>query len=185
MASTDATNIGVVVENLKSGASYLWRTPILRSLAPPRRSPVLLSFGLWNVLLLPMAIKVLGATEFEYGLQEGLTSVGFVVGSPVHGALRRSAARGHLDRRRHSSLMGIFGVLYGLAPNIQVAIVMVTITGFLNSPSAVARRLLLQKNIPREMRGRVFSANFVIRDVLLPDRHGRRGPRRHLSRSAS
>ena len=25
--------------------------------------------------------QVLGATEFEYGLQEGLTSVGFVVGS--------------------------------------------------------------------------------------------------------
>ncbi len=40
-----------------------------------------LSFGLWNVLLLPFSITVLGATEFEYGLQEGLTSVGFVIGS--------------------------------------------------------------------------------------------------------
>jgi hypothetical protein len=39
------------------------------------------AFGLWNVLLLPFSIKVLGATEFEYGLQEGLTSVGFVAGS--------------------------------------------------------------------------------------------------------
>ena len=39
------------------------------------------SFGLWNVLLLPFSLKVLGATEFQYGLQEGLTSVGFVVGS--------------------------------------------------------------------------------------------------------
>ena len=56
---------------------------------------------------------------------------------------------------------------YGLSPNIEVAILMVTLTGFLNSPSAVARRMLLQKNIPREMRGRVFSANFVIRDVCL------------------
>ncbi len=44
-------------------------------------APVFFAFGLWNVLLLPMAIKVLGATEFEYGIQEGLTSVGFVVGS--------------------------------------------------------------------------------------------------------
>jgi hypothetical protein len=61
--------------------------------------------------------------------------------------------------------MGTFGILYGLSPNIEVAILMVTLTGFLNSPSAVSRRLLLQKNIPREMRGRVFSANFVIRDV--------------------
>jgi cAMP-dependent protein kinase regulator/CRP/FNR family cyclic AMP-dependent transcriptional regulator/cGMP-dependent protein kinase 2 len=63
--------------------------------------------------------------------------------------------------------MGLFGVFYGLSPNIEVAILMVTITGFLNSPSAVARRMLLQKTIPREMRGRVFSANFVIRDVCL------------------
>ena len=43
--------------------------------------PAFFSFGLWNVLLLPFAITILGATEFEYGLQEGLTSVGFVVGS--------------------------------------------------------------------------------------------------------
>ena len=39
------------------------------------------SFGLWNVLLLPMSLRELHATEFEYGLQEGLTSVGFVIGS--------------------------------------------------------------------------------------------------------
>ena len=39
------------------------------------------SFGLWNVLLLPFSFRVLNATEFEYGLQEGLTSVGFVIGS--------------------------------------------------------------------------------------------------------
>jgi hypothetical protein len=62
--------------------------------------------------------------------------------------------------------MGIFGVLYGFSPNIQVAIFMVAVTGFLNSPASVARRMLLQKNVPREMRGRVFSANFVIRDVV-------------------
>jgi CRP-like cAMP-binding protein len=62
-------------------------------------------------------------------------------------------------------LMGVFGVLYGLSPNINVAIVMVMITGFLNSPSAIARRTVLQQNTPREMRGRVFSAFFVTRDI--------------------
>ena len=63
-------------------------------------------------------------------------------------------------------LMGLFGIGYGLSPNIEVAILMVTVTGFLNSPSAVSRRLLLQKNIPREMRGRVFSTNYVLRDIF-------------------
>jgi MFS family permease len=165
MATAESTNIGVVLENLRSGASYLWKTPILRS-SLILTVPVLAAFGFWNVLLLPMAIKVLGATEFEYGLQEGLTSVGFVAGSLF-------MAR-YGDRLPEGTwivggfiLMGVFGVFYGLAPNIEVAILMVVFTGFLNSPSAVARRMLLQKNIPREMRGRVFSANFVIRDVCL------------------
>ena len=45
------------------------------------RTPVMIIFGLQNVLLLPFAIQILHASEFEYGLQEGITSVGFVVGS--------------------------------------------------------------------------------------------------------
>jgi len=164
MASSDLTSVSVVIQNLRSGASYLWGTPILRSLFLVA-VPVFLSFGLWNVLLLPMAIKVLGGSEFQYGLQEGLTSVGFVAGALV-------MAR-YGDRLNEGTwmvggtvLMGIFGVLYGLSPNMQVGMVLVMVTGFLNSPMSIGRRLLLQKNIPREMRGRVFSAFFVSRDVV-------------------
>jgi len=163
-APAEPTSVGVVVENLKSGARYLWSTPILRSIFIVG-APVFLSFGLWNVLLLPMSINVLDGSEFEYGLQEGLTSVGFVIGSFF-------MAR-YGDRLPEGTwlvvgtvLMGVFGVLYGLSPNMNVAILMVTITGFLNAPQSIARRLLLQRHIPREMRGRVFSAFFVSRDVL-------------------
>jgi len=163
-APDEAASVGVVVENLTSGARYLWRTPILRS-SLILTVPVLMAFGFWNVLLLPMAIKVLGATEFEYGLQEGLTSVGFVLGSLFMARYGDRLAEGTWIVTGYL-LMGLFGVFYALSPNIDVAILMVAVTGFLNSPAAVARRLLLQKNIPREMRGRVFSANFVIRDVV-------------------
>ena len=163
--SEETTTVGVVIENLKSGASYLWSTPILRS-AILLTIPILVAFGFWNVMLLPMAIKVLHASNFEYGLQEGLTSVGFVAGALFMARYGDRLAEGTWIVSSFV-LMGTFGILYGLAPNIQVAILMVTATGFLNSPSAVSRRLLLQKNIPREMRGRVFSANFVIRDVSL------------------
>ena len=163
-APEESTSIGVVVENLTSGAKFLWGTPILRS-ALILTVPVLMSFGFWNVLLLPMAIKVLGATEFEYGLQEGITSIGFVVGSLFMARYGDRLAEGSWIVSGYL-LMGLFGVFYGLSPNIEVAIVMVAVTGFLNAPAAVSRRLLLQKNVPREMRGRVFSANFVIRDVV-------------------
>jgi MFS family permease len=163
-AATDVTTVGVVIANLKEGALTLWRIPVLRSLFLAGL-PVFLSFGLWNTLLLPMAIRALDATEFEYGIQEGLTSVGFVASALLMAKLYDRIPDGQW-LVSSILLMGVFGVLYGLAPNIQVAIVLVTITGFLNSPSSIARRTLLQRNTPREMRGRVFSAFFVSRDVV-------------------
>jgi MFS family permease len=164
IGEAEETSVGVVIDNLRSGAGYMWRTPILRSIFLTG-APVYLSFGLWNVLLLPMAIRVLGGTEFEYGLQEGLTSVGFVVGSFFMARFGDRLAEGTWIVAG-TVLMGVFGALYGVSPSMAVAIVMVTITGFLNAPQSIAKRLLLQRHIPRDMRGRVFSAMFVSRDVL-------------------
>jgi CRP-like cAMP-binding protein len=62
--------------------------------------------------------------------------------------------------------MGVLGVAYGLVSSIPVAILLVTLSGFLNAPAAIARRLILQRNSPREMRGRVFSTFGVLRDVI-------------------
>jgi MFS family permease len=158
------TNVAVVVANLKEGVATLLGTPLLRSLFLSG-VPVYLSFGLWNVLLLPFALHALHATEFEYGLQEGVTSVGFVVGSLL---MARFA-----ERFREGSwivvatiAMGIAGVVYGLSTSIVVAIALVTISGFFNAPSSISRRVLMQRNTPRELRGRVFSAFAVSRDVV-------------------
>lgn len=160
----EETSVAVVVTNLKIGVRTILDTPMLRSLFL-LGAPVFFSFGLWNVLLLPMAIKVLGGTEFQYGIQEGLTSVGFVLGS-----LFMARYAGRLQTGLWIFVgtmgMGIAGILYGLSPNIWVAVVFVMVSGFFNSPSAVARQTLLQRNTPRELRGRVFSALFVMRDVI-------------------
>jgi DHA3 family macrolide efflux protein-like MFS transporter len=160
----EATSVKAVVQNLRSGVGLLVRTPILRSTLIVF-TPVLFAFGLWNVLLLPFAIETLGGTEFQYGLQEGLTSLGFVFGSLLMAK--------YIDRLPEGTwmvisftVMGIVGVLYGLASNIWVAIILVTISGFAQPPSSIARALVLQRNTPREYRGRVFSAFFVSRDVL-------------------
>jgi CRP-like cAMP-binding protein/sugar phosphate permease len=157
------TSVGVVVANLKEGVATLFGTPILRNLLFTGM-PVYFSFGLWNVLLLPFALDALHATEFEYGLQEGFTSVGFVVGSLM---MAKWA-----DRFREGSwivvatiAMGLTGVFYGLSTSIVVAILLVTLSGFFNAPSSISRRVLLQRATPRELRGRVFSAFAVVRDV--------------------
>jgi CRP-like cAMP-binding protein/sugar phosphate permease len=160
----EETSVGVVWSNLKTGVRTIADTPMLRSLFL-LGAPAFFAFGLWNVLLLPMAIKVLGATEFEYGIQEGLTSVGFVVGSLFMARYSERLQTG-LWVFVGMAGMGIAGVLYGVAPTIWIAIVWVVISGFFNSPSSVARQTLLQRNTPRELRGRVFSALFVMRDVI-------------------
>lgn len=158
------TTVREVVRNLGVGARFIWNTPILRSMNI-LRTPIMIIFGLQNVLLLPFAIEVLMASEFEYGLQEGITSVGFVIGSLL-------MAR-YADRLREGSWlvisflgMGLAGLLYALSSNIWMAIALIGISGVLNAPSFVAGRLINQRSTPREMRGRVFSTNYVIRDVV-------------------
>lgn len=156
--------VAIVLDNLRAGARHLFEMPALRSLFIVS-APVLFGFGLWNVLLLPFAIDQLHASEFEYGLQEAFTSLGFVAGSLI--------LAGYIDRVREGQWlaisfvgMGFFGVLYGLADSVPVAILLVTISGFLNAPSMVARRLIIQRHTPREMRGRVASTFSVARNVL-------------------
>jgi MFS family permease len=160
----DEASVAVIVSNLRAGFATLFGTPIIRALFVVG-ALMFFSFGLWNVLLLPMSIKVLGATEFEYGLQEGLTSVGFVFGSFF---MARFAKR--LPEPAWIAIamfgMGVSGILYGLSTSVPIAIGLVMISGFFNSPSSVARSTLLQRNTPREMRGRVFSAFYVMRDVI-------------------
>jgi CRP-like cAMP-binding protein/sugar phosphate permease len=160
----EEASVGVVIANLKSGLSTLFGTPVLRSLFLVG-GLMFLSFGLWNVLLLPMSLRELHATEFEYGLQEGLTSVGFVLGSFF---MARFSSR--LPEALWIALglvaMGICGLGYAAATSIPLAIVLVMVSGFFNSPTSVARSVLLQRNTPRDMRGRVFSAYYVMRDVI-------------------
>lgn len=160
----ELTTVREVIRNLGFGAKFIMSVPILRSMVL-LRVPVMLIFGLQNVLLLPFAFKVLHAGEFEYGLQEGLTSVGFVVGSLLMAH--------YADRLREGSWlvlsflgMGMLGVLYALSSNIWIAIGLIGLSGALNAPSFVAGRLINQRYTPREMRGRVFSTGYVIRDVI-------------------
>ena len=164
IAAEEGTSAAIVLSNLRAGVRELFNTPILKSLFTAH-VPAFMAFGLINALLLPFALRALGATEFEYGLQEGLTSIGFVIGSLL--------MAGIFDRMREGAWlaisyvgMALAGIAYSFIYSIPLAILAVTISGFFNAPSAIARRLVVQRNTPREMRGRVNSVFFVARDVL-------------------
>lgn len=159
------TSVASVVRNLGTGFRHLAGTPILRSVLFLSVF-VSLSIGLWNALLLPFALRALHATEFEYSVQEAVTSVGFVVGSLL--------MANWADRLREGQwlaisyvLMGVAGAVYAGSDGIVLAIALVTVSGFANAPSAIGRRLIVQRHTPREMRGRVNSSFFVVRDLVV------------------
>ena len=160
----ELTTVRDMIRNLNFGAKFIFRTPILRSMNMVK-IPVLIAFGLQNVLLLPFAIKALSATTFEYGLQEGLTSLGFVVGSLAMARLSDRLREGQWLVLSYLG-MGIFGLLYSMQTVVWLAIALITCSGALNAPSFVAARLINQRNTPREMRGRVFSTGYVITTVV-------------------
>ncbi len=164
LAAQEAATVRVVLRNLRAGVHFLIGTPVLRSLFLVS-IPVLVSFGLSNALLLPFASRALGANEFQYGIQEGMTSLGFVAGSLLMAGLFDRMREGPWIAISYAG-MGLMGILYSLAISVPVAIVILTVSGFLNAPSSIGRRLVIQRNTPREMRGRVNSAFFVSRDVL-------------------
>ncbi len=158
------TTATAVIENLKGGIRFIMDTPILRSLLLVY-TVVLFSFGLWNALLLPFSEKALNASEFVFGLQEGLTSVGFVLGSFMMARVGDRLRGGQWIAISFLS-MGVIGIFYGLATSIPLAIVLVMLSGFMNAPAGIARRTIVQRNTERDVRGRVFSVYIVQRDIV-------------------
>ncbi len=160
----DEANVAVIMQNLRTGVRTVFQIPMIRSLFIVG-SFSFFSIGLWNVLLLPFSLQELGASEFEYGLQEGLTSVGFVIGSFFMARFSRKLPE-PVWVIVATIGMATASLVYGLISNIGLAILLVMVSGFFNAPSFVARSVLMQRNVPRDVRGRVFSAYYVMRDVI-------------------
>ncbi len=158
------TSVKTVWTNLQAGAKFLWDSQVLRALFLIS-GPLMVAVGLWNSLLLPFADRALGATEFEFGLQEGLTSIGYVVGAFFMARMADRLQTGQWLTVSYLALGLIFG-LYAGVTNIPMAIVLVTIAGFFNAPGSIARRLEIQRNTTRQIRGRVVSVFTVSRSVF-------------------
>jgi MFS family permease len=163
LAVKEGTNLTTVAQNLRAGLGFVRDTPVLRSLVLVF-APTFMTYGFVNSLFLPFATRSLGATEFEYSLMEGGFTVGFVVGSL---AMAKLAERLPAGRWVAISIlgMGVFTVGQALAWSVPAVVTFSTFIGILNAPSYLGRQLLIQRTTPREVRGRVSSVFFVIRDT--------------------
>ena len=160
----EKTSVAAVGRNLRAGVQFLWDSRILRSTFIIV-APMSILFGFSNSLLLPFADQALGATTFEYGLIEGLSMFGFVVGGLV--------MTGVGDRLRPGQWiavsfigMGLASAIYSQLSSVPLAIVVGMAITFMNVPSYIGRKLVIQRNTTREVRGRVTSAYFVTRDAM-------------------
>jgi CRP-like cAMP-binding protein/predicted MFS family arabinose efflux permease len=164
LAVEGVTTVRTVARNLGAGLAFVRSTPIIRSLLIVL-IPAGIAIGLNNSIMLPFFDRALGATPLEYGLNEGIASFGFVLGSLV--------LAGYGERLREGQWyqisligMGLSAMAFALTHNLALAIALNFLGGFSNAPSVIARQLIIQRNAPREMRGRAASVVFVTRDVM-------------------
>jgi MFS family permease len=160
----DHTTVAAVVQNLRAGAKFLCDSPALRSLCVVTVLMAIL-FGFHNALLLPFAKRMLGTTEFEYGLIEGLSTVDFVLGGLWLAKVGDRLREGQWLVLSFMSL-GLITVTYSQLTSVTLAITLGMFLAFANMPSFIARRLLIQRHTTREVRGRVTSVFFVNRDCM-------------------
>lgn len=159
LGNDEETSVAMVVRNMRRGLDYLFSHQVLRAV-------LLIGFGIgaasgiYNTLTLPFTVTVLGASEFVFGVQEALTSVGFVVGSFV-----MASFAGRMSERKWMALsisaLGIAGFFYTFSSAVPAAVLFFAIIGFFNAPAIIAIRLLFQRKTPPTLRGRVIGAYFV------------------------
>ena len=164
MPLPEDTSIRAVARNLQAGLKAVAATPILRSLFTVI-APIYLIFGLEISLLLPFTLRELGGTEFDFGLQEAVEAIGIASGGIL---MARLADRIRAGQWLAISYLGMAAamILYSLSHTVTLAILMMGLSGLLNAPSFIGEQLVIQRAAPRAMRGRVYSAYFVVRDVM-------------------
>jgi CRP-like cAMP-binding protein len=127
--------------------------------------PIFFLFGFQNTLFLPFALKVLGGTEFHFGLQQAAEAVGIALGSLLMANLADRLREGQWLAISYI-LMAFASIWYSYSTTIAMGIFLIGLSGIVNAPSFIARQLVIQRSTPREMRGRVYSAFFVLRDTM-------------------
>ena len=158
------TSISSVIHNLKSGVRVITTTDSLRSMFIAY-GVIGIAFGFSNAIRLPFTIHALNSTEFVYGLLESAALVGFVIASLLIAKVGDRLREGQWLAMSFIG-MAFTGIIFSFSTVVWLALAITALEGFMNAPSVIARALVIQRNTPREARGRVFSAFFVTRDVM-------------------
>ena len=164
LPATEDTSVRAISKNLRAGLDVVGKTPILRSLFIVI-APIYLIFGLEISLFLTFTLLELRGTEFHFGLQQAAEAIGIALGSIGMARLADRIRAGQWLAISYLSMAAAM-IAYSLSHSVWLAILAMGISGLLNAPSYIGEQLVIQRAAPREMRGRVNSAYFVMRDVM-------------------
>jgi MFS family permease len=107
-----------------------------------------------------LAKETFGAGDFGYGLLVGLYGGGMVLGSALIGVLGESTRL--LPLYFLSLVVSVLTLAAtGLAPTFVLAMLALTVLGVANGVDNVATDTILQKRVPDDLLGRVFSVRFL------------------------
>lgn len=163
-APEEEGSVRTVLGDIRTGMGYLFGLPVLRA--------VLwlglgfgFTLGVSNTLLLPFVLSVLDASEFVFGVHEGVMAGGFVLGSLLMASFSsRLQARGWIVLSFAG--MGTASLVYAFGSSVPLAVVLAGFMGFFNA-LLVAIRVVFQRKTPPKLRGRVIAAYFVGMDALI------------------
>jgi MFS family permease len=136
------------------GVRYVWRTPLLRSIAIALFVGVAFA-GLDNVALVFLVRDELRGNAVAFGLVNGAYGLGMLAGS-IGLSWRATAVSAATIFVAGWILSGLGTLLTGLAPLLIVAALAQAVAGVGNAIDVVATDTLIQRVAPREMLGRVF-----------------------------
>lgn len=151
-------NVKEILQAIKDGLHFVNRTPVLKSS---------LWIDFWatffsgaDALIPAFATKILSAGPQGYGLLRGSAGVGALLAALMMTWMPTVKHQG----RWVITMIGLYGlctVLFGLAPNLWLAMFFLAGTGFTDMASTVVRQTIRQFATPDRMRGRMTATSVL------------------------
>lgn len=156
LAATQVQKRGVsaVFSELAEGLIYMRRHALMLAIVLIALG-FTLSTGAFNGFFAAFNQRTLGGDDASYGLLEAAISVGMALGGLL---FSRSNPRS-VGRMIIFGLLGIglSTIFTGLSPSPQIALPILALGGIANTVFLLALDLIIQRQVPRELRGRAFA----------------------------
>jgi MFS family permease len=141
------------VTETQEGFKYILARPIILGLTV--MEAVSSVFGLDHTMLTIFASDVLRVGAQGFGLLQSARGLGAVIGSGLFLAIGQKPYQGKILIVT-AIFYGIFFALFGLAPNLSLALGLMTLVGLTDTVWGAARGTIMQMITPDKFRGRVM-----------------------------